>query len=193
LGRGAFTAEVTERDQMMHDGTTAEGGGRDFTLISRDNWRAPEQNELGWKDTHIIYPGEFSQVRATFDRAGLYAWHCHILSHEDHEMMRHFYVGPRPVNAIAQTKNTLVENAPNPFAASTKFFFEIQQEQSVQLTVRDQNGVTQYEYVGRFVAGKHALFWDGRDTQGSLLPNGLYTYQLSGENFKSSERLVISR
>jgi len=36
----------------------------------------------------IVYPGEVTRVVATFDLAGLYVWHCHILEHEDHEMMR---------------------------------------------------------------------------------------------------------
>jgi FtsP/CotA-like multicopper oxidase with cupredoxin domain len=36
----------------------------------------------------FCYPGEVTRVRARFDRAGTYVWHCHNLSHEDHEMMR---------------------------------------------------------------------------------------------------------
>jgi len=43
--------------------------------------------EAGWKDTVIAYPGEVTRVKAKFDIAGLYVWHCHILSHEDNEMM----------------------------------------------------------------------------------------------------------
>jgi FtsP/CotA-like multicopper oxidase with cupredoxin domain len=49
--------------------------------------RPPEPWEAGWKDTVIAYPGEVTRVKATFDIAGLYVWHCHILSHEDNEMM----------------------------------------------------------------------------------------------------------
>jgi len=45
-------------------------------------------NERGWKDTVIANPGEVTRVVATFDLPGLYVWHCHILEHEDHEMMR---------------------------------------------------------------------------------------------------------
>lgn len=50
--------------------------------------------EKGWKDTVIALPGEVTRVRATFDKEGLYVWHCHIVEHEDNEMMRPYYVGP---------------------------------------------------------------------------------------------------
>jgi spore coat protein A len=50
--------------------------------------------EVGFKDTVIAYPGEITSVAATFDIAGLYVWHCHIVEHEDNEMMRPYFVGP---------------------------------------------------------------------------------------------------
>jgi len=49
--------------------------------------------ETGFKDTVIAYPGEITQVRAKFDIEGLYVWHCHIVEHEDNEMMRPYIVG----------------------------------------------------------------------------------------------------
>jgi spore coat protein A len=51
-------------------------------------------NERGPKDTVRIAPGGYVRVRAKFDRAGVYMWHCHILSHEEHSMMRPFQVVP---------------------------------------------------------------------------------------------------
>ena len=48
--------------------------------------------ERGFKDTVKMMPGEVTRVIAKFDRVGEYVWHCHILSHEDHEMMRRFEV-----------------------------------------------------------------------------------------------------
>ena len=43
-----------------------------------------------------MYPGEVTRVIAKFKRPGEYLYHCHILSHEDHEMMRPYYVGRIP-------------------------------------------------------------------------------------------------
>jgi spore coat protein A len=53
----------------------------------------PEVWETGFKDTVISYPGQVTRIKVFFDIAGLYVWHCHILSHEDNEMMRPFCVG----------------------------------------------------------------------------------------------------
>ncbi len=52
----------------------------------------PEPWETGFKDTVIAYPGEITRVKARFDIAGLYVWHCHIVEHEDNEMMRPYDV-----------------------------------------------------------------------------------------------------
>ena len=46
------------------------------------------------KDMVSALPGQVTVIRATFDKPGRYVWHCHILSHEDHEMMRVMHVGP---------------------------------------------------------------------------------------------------
>jgi FtsP/CotA-like multicopper oxidase with cupredoxin domain len=65
---------------------------------------APERWETGWKDTVIVYPGELTRVKARFDKAGLYVWHCHILEHEDNEMMRPYRVGPAPTASPLTTQ-----------------------------------------------------------------------------------------
>jgi bilirubin oxidase len=64
--------------------------------------RAPEAWESGYKDTVIGYPGEITRVKALYDLPGFYVWHCHIVEHEDNEMMRPFHVGPIPPDAPAQ-------------------------------------------------------------------------------------------
>ncbi|MCQ4084798.1 multicopper oxidase [Streptomyces sp. RB6PN25] len=56
--------------------------------------RAPEPWENGFKDTVITYPNGVTRVRVKFDQEGRYMWHCHMLDHEDNEMMRPYHVGP---------------------------------------------------------------------------------------------------
>ena len=54
----------------------------------------PHPWEAGRKDTVIAEPEQVTRIRAHFRTAGRYVWHCHILEHEDNEMMRPFHVGP---------------------------------------------------------------------------------------------------
>jgi FtsP/CotA-like multicopper oxidase with cupredoxin domain len=61
----------------------------------------PQPGETGYKDTVIAYPGEITRVKALYDLPGFYVWHCHIVEHEDNEMMRPFHVGPIPPDAPA--------------------------------------------------------------------------------------------
>jgi bilirubin oxidase len=71
-----------------------------FQLVDREKSgepaRPPESWEIGFKDTVIAYPGEITRVKALFDLPGLYVWHCHIVEHEDNEMMRPYFIGPNP-------------------------------------------------------------------------------------------------
>jgi FtsP/CotA-like multicopper oxidase with cupredoxin domain len=56
--------------------------------------RPAEPWESGLKDTVIAYPGEVTRVRARFQTPGQFVWHCHIVEHEDNEMMRPYRIGP---------------------------------------------------------------------------------------------------
>jgi FtsP/CotA-like multicopper oxidase with cupredoxin domain len=62
-------------------------------LLTGDT-QAPEAWEGGVKDTVTSYPGEVTRVRLQFTNAGQFVWHCHIVEHEDNEMMRPYRIGP---------------------------------------------------------------------------------------------------
>ena len=64
------------------------GAGGSFLSASQQPW------EVGYKDTVISYPGEITVIKAKYDVPGLYVWHCHIVEHEDNEMMRPYVVSP---------------------------------------------------------------------------------------------------
>jgi len=49
----------------------------------------PAANEMGWKDTVQAFPGMVTRIITKFSGyPGRYVWHCHLLEHEDNEMMR---------------------------------------------------------------------------------------------------------
>ena len=54
----------------------------------------PPPWEDGWKDTVIAYPGQVTRLRMRFVSPGQFVWHCHIVEHEDNEMMRPYRIGP---------------------------------------------------------------------------------------------------
>src|SRR6266498_2985749 len=54
----------------------------------------PEPWENGWKDTVVAYPGQVTRLRLRFTNPGQFVWHCHIVEHEDNEMMRPYRIGP---------------------------------------------------------------------------------------------------
>lgn len=63
-----------------------------------------DDNEKGWKDTIRVNPGEMVSITATFDEyCGRYMYHCHVLEHEDMEMMRPFIVLPEELHALMRT------------------------------------------------------------------------------------------
>jgi spore coat protein A len=71
---------------------------------------APDALEAGWKDTVRVNPNERVRVIARFDDyTGLYPYHCHILEHEDHEMMRQFQVD-RPCDGDANRDGVIDVN-----------------------------------------------------------------------------------
>ena len=65
----------------------------------------PEPYEATWKDVVRCPPGQVTRIIMRFgDFAGRYVWHCHILEHEDNEMMRPFdVIGTRPISRVHPT------------------------------------------------------------------------------------------
>jgi spore coat protein A, manganese oxidase len=82
--------EVVDRQALV----TNEDGETEPPARLVGDPRPPESWESGVKDTVIAYPGEVTRLKAQFNNPGQYVWHCHIVEHEDNEMMRPFRVGP---------------------------------------------------------------------------------------------------
>jgi len=79
---------------VQHNGLLGDG----FKIVN-NTYGAGVPQPVGYvenapKDMVTALPGQITRIKATFDKPGRYVWHCHILSHEDHEMMRVMHVGP---------------------------------------------------------------------------------------------------
>jgi spore coat protein A len=56
---------------------------------------SPPLEEAGWKDTVLAPPFQVTRILARFeDYVGYFPYHCHMLEHEDHAMMRQFQTLP---------------------------------------------------------------------------------------------------
>ena len=96
LDRQEYAADIVDQPVVQHNGLLGQGFrlenivlGASVDLDGDDGYveNAP-------KDLVTALPGQVTRIKATFDKPGRYVWHCHILSHEDHEMMRVLHVGP---------------------------------------------------------------------------------------------------
>jgi spore coat protein A len=87
LDRQTFTGTLTPK--VNSDGSN----GAILSNIVKTGTPLPVSAwESGKKDTAKMFPGEVIRVLVSFKRQGEYVYHCHILSHEDHEMMRPYEV-----------------------------------------------------------------------------------------------------
>jgi spore coat protein A len=95
IGRTPFDAEAYE---ATYGGTNGVPGGIDPTPFATGPMLPPEPEERGFKDTVKVNPGYFTTIRAKFELPDgvtapqRYVYHCHIVEHEDNDMMRPFEV-----------------------------------------------------------------------------------------------------
>ena len=95
IGRTPFDVEAYEAE---YGGPNGVPGGIDPTPFATGPMQPPAPEERGYKDTVKANPGYFTTIRARFELpTGVaapqnYVYHCHIVEHEDNDMMRPFTV-----------------------------------------------------------------------------------------------------
>jgi FtsP/CotA-like multicopper oxidase with cupredoxin domain len=114
LGRQKFDAEeyletfypdLDDDPEMAGTGPYPAPSAEDFVYARQ---QPPDPYESGWKDTVKVPPGEVTRILVPFGAnaapgvpfgnsfTGEYVWHCHILEHEDNEMMLSYEVIAAP-------------------------------------------------------------------------------------------------
>jgi hypothetical protein len=84
-----------------------------------------------------------------------------------------------PGTGAATAKISLAQNAPNPFSSTTSLSFALPKSGPVSLSVYDVSGRLVSTLVNRPMdAGNHQVVWDGRDSGGNMVANGVYLLRL---------------
>jgi len=183
-------------------------------------------NERGWKDTYRVFPGEVTtfivrfaptgfkvgtlpdKLRYSFDpsKGPGYIWHCHILDHEDNEMMRPYTVIASPYRDIENKKGydlaqnqqlpdsamvsrgyLLEQNYPNPVKNQTEIKFMLPSENHVKLTLYNELGNTVRVLVDALVPeGKSIVKLNAEN-----LAPGIYFYQLQSDQFMKIKKMIV--
>jgi spore coat protein A, manganese oxidase len=95
VGRTPFNVQAYEE---AYEGPNGVPGGIDPTPFATGPMEPPDPTERGFKETVKANPGYFTTIRAQYDlptgvnAPQTYVHHCHIVEHEDNDMMRPFTV-----------------------------------------------------------------------------------------------------
>ncbi len=214
------------------NGDEAIGGNPGVTSYLQGMARGPETNERGWKDTHVVMPGEVTtfivrfaptDMPTTTDPKNLlydfdpskgpgYVWHCHIIDHEDNEMMRPYKVvaspyrkpgkGPKSkaITGSSSTfvpdqvteridKVTLEQNSPNPFSVETEIRFKLPEAAHVRMSLYSSTGAEVQTILDADApAGLNTV----RLNAGNLKA-GVYFYQLRTGLVNQVKRMIIQK
>jgi PKD repeat protein len=89
----------------------------------------------------------------------------------------------------------LLDNRPNPFNPSTQIRFQLPREMPVWLTIYDALGqvVARPSTGQNWIAGVHALTWDGQDAEGRPLASGFYFSLLQTPSTRHTGKLLLLR
>lgn len=185
-------------------------------------------NEKGWKDTYIVYPGEVTTFAIRFAPTDIpltagpselmfgfdpsegpgYVWHCHIIDHEDNEMMRPYSVLPSPARSAGSLMLksqgagslsdqsslfndvqgfVLEQNYPNPVSGRTTIRFSVPEAGNARVTIFDSAGREVKVVLDNPVqAGPNIV-----DLTTDGLAAGIYFYRLQSGAFSDVKKMIV--
>jgi spore coat protein A len=186
ISRQKFVARINEEN----------GKPTNIRLVGQPKYPGPD--EQGWKDTWVTFPGEVTRVIAKFDRPGLYVWHCHILSHEEHDMMRPFFVGEMNKPIVNKSEKIMKEDVeaelqlkvnPNPFSNYVTIQFNLPATKKISINLYDTKGsLVKKVYEGEKPAGLQRLSIDGGN-----IANGIYFCEILINKQRILRKLVLQK
>ncbi|HEY1115827.1 MAG TPA: multicopper oxidase domain-containing protein [Chitinophagaceae bacterium] len=193
--------QLLSRQRFMARPAREDGKLRESDIRLLGNPKEPGPEEKGWKDTYIMYPGEVTRIITRFGIPGLSVWHCHILSHEDHEMMRPYFIGTMPedhmdshITKVTEAtpeleKELRLRMLPNPFNTDLKVQLQLPRSSSLSVAIYDATGRRiQQVFSGRRDAGLQQFSVDG-----SRWSNGAYFCEIVVDGKRMVRKLTLQK
>ena len=146
-----------------------------------------------------------------------YVWHCHILEHEENDMMRPLLMqaptpavltamdAPPVIGSLAQTllagatpaqflsRPELLPASPNPLRTNTMLRFALPTATQVDLRVFDVQGkLVRVLASGLYGPGEQRVNWNGDDEAGRSVAKGVYFVRLRAGGVNRTQRVVLA-
>ncbi|MCK4303570.1 MAG: hypothetical protein KAY24_04965 [Candidatus Eisenbacteria sp.] len=88
----------------------------------------------------------------------------------------------------------LIQNSPNPLSGPTSIHFSLADRTRASLRIFDVSGrLVKTLADGEIAAGRHQITWDGTDTYGRMVSEGVYYYELGANGVTQARNMVILR
>jgi hypothetical protein len=156
------------------------------------------RNPSNFDNVGVLYDqGTWKGVAHSFESGGLVGTRTVPLDSLYMWLARDFFqiVGVKEGDIVTGGKTFFLYPAnPNPSRGDVSFTFSIPSKGDVSLKIYDATG----RYVttvasGVFDAGVHTVRWNGRDSKGRRVSQGIYFYTLESGNYRSTKKLIILR
>jgi hypothetical protein len=184
-----------------------------------------DPNERGWKDTFRMNPGEVTRVLVrfapqdespafSFDATAEpgYVWHCHILEHEENDMMRPYHLvaaapvapagtvriapgGSAPASDVETGAPGIALRAPypNPMTAGGTLRFQLGNAGPVEIDLFTVEGRLVSRLAGGwFAAGEHTVPFPGIGAPARGPAAGMYIVRLRAEGVERTQKLILA-
>jgi len=101
--------------------------------------------------------------------------------------------GVREMNIITPGNYELSQAYPNPFNPTTNIEFKLPLQKKISLVIYNTLGQEVRRLVNNEVyqAGSYTVIWNGKDTNGHMVPSGAYIYSLEFGNFRKTKTVTL--
>lgn len=92
----------------------------------------------------------------------------------------------------ATSETALFDNYPNPFNPNTTISFNLKQASNVKLSIYNVKGQLVNTLVNdNMTSGKHAVSWNGKNTNNKSVTSGVYFYKLETNSYSSAKKMML--